>query len=81
MRPADIPAPQITWRETTDGFEFTADLDLSATGLPPAGPWRAGLTAVIEETSGRTGYWALAHPPGRADFHHHDGFALDLLAS
>ena len=37
-----------------------------------------GLSAVIEETSGRKSYWSLAHPPGKADFHHSDCFAHAL---
>ena len=45
-----------------------------------AGSWRLGLAAVIEEANGRISYWALAHPPGRADFHQTDGFALELPA-
>ncbi len=40
--------------------------------------WRLGLSAVIEETGGRRSYWALAHPPGKADFHHADCFALEV---
>ena len=40
----------------------------------------AGLSAVIADKHGRTAYWALAHPPGRADFHHKDCFALQLKA-
>jgi hypothetical protein len=28
--------------------------------------------------SGHKSYWALAHPPGRADFHHFDSFALEF---
>jgi hypothetical protein len=36
------------------------------------------LSAVIEERSGRLSYWALRHPPGKPDFHHRDGFALEL---
>ena len=40
--------------------------------------WRLGLSAVIEETSGRKSYWALAHPPGKPDFHHADCFAHEL---
>jgi hypothetical protein len=76
-----LSAPAIEWRATTDGFELTAALDLSrAPDLPPDGAWRLGLSAVIEEASGRSSYWALAHPPGKADFHHPDGFALDLPA-
>ena len=27
---------------------------------------------------GGISYWALAHPPGKPDFHHADGFALEL---
>jgi hypothetical protein len=33
---------------------------------------------VIEETSGGKSYWALAHPPGKPDFHHADGFVYEL---
>ena len=70
-----IAAPTIAWAATADGFELTATIDLS----PAAdAPWTVGLTAVIEEAGGGTAYWALAHPPGKADFHHSDGFALDL---
>ena len=50
-------------------------------GLPNDAAWRLGLSAVIEETSGRKSYWALAHPPGKADFHHSDCFALELPAA
>lgn len=39
-----------------------------------------GLSAVIEETDGTKSYWALAHPPGKPDFHHPDCFALTLPA-
>ena len=38
------------------------------------------LSAVIEETDGTKSYWALAHPPGKPDFHHRDCFALKLKA-
>jgi hypothetical protein len=36
------------------------------------------VSTVIEEPSGRVSYWALRHPPGKPDFHHRDGFALEL---
>lgn len=42
--------------------------------------WRLGLSAVIEESDGTKSYWALAHPPGKPDFHHPDCFALTLGA-
>jgi hypothetical protein len=42
--------------------------------------WQIGASAVIEETNGTKSYWALAHPPGKADFHHSDCFAAVLGA-
>jgi len=41
-------------------------------------PWSVGISTIIEESSGRKSYWALAHPQGKADFHHPESFALDL---
>lgn len=41
---------------------------------------RLGFSAVIEELDGTKSYWALAHPPGKPDFHHPDCFVLDLPA-
>ncbi|MCR5869724.1 MULTISPECIES: DOMON-like domain-containing protein [unclassified Sphingomonas] len=43
-----------------------------------AGGDQLNLTAVIEETDGTKSYWALAHPGDRPDFHHPDGFVLEL---
>ena len=39
---------------------------------------RVALLAVIENSAGDLSYWALAHPPGKPDFHHRDSFALTL---
>ena len=44
-------------------------------------PWRLGLSAVIEENSGRKSYWALKHPDGPPDFHRADCFTLELPAA
>lgn len=46
--------------------------------LPREAPWLLGLSAVIEETSGRKSYWALAHPAGKADFHDPNSFRCEL---
>jgi hypothetical protein len=46
--------------------------------IKSAGRWQMSLTAVIEETNGRKSYWALAHAAGKPDFHHKDGFILEL---
>ncbi|MET0307524.1 MAG: DOMON-like domain-containing protein [Sphingomonas sp.] len=51
-----------------------------AADLPLDRPWRFGLTAVIEEKSGRKSWWALAHPPGEPDFHDPACFTLELPA-
>ncbi|MGP1353343.1 MAG: DOMON-like domain-containing protein [Parasphingopyxis sp.] len=51
---------------------------LAAIGLPIESNWRIGLSAIIEETDGTKSYWALAHPPGKPDFHHPDCFTLEL---
>jgi hypothetical protein len=55
------------------------DAALPLAGLP-ARPCHAGLSAVIEEAGGRISYWALAHPVGKADFHHPACFATTLAA-
>ena len=60
-------------------LRVSAELD-RLPGLPGDSVWRLGLSAVIEETSGRKSYWALTHPPGKADFHQPDCFALQLPA-
>ncbi len=39
---------------------------------------RIALSAVIEETDGAKSYWALAHPPGKPDFHAPSCFAVAL---
>lgn len=59
-----------------------ASIDLGhAADLPLDRPWRVGLSAVIEERNGRKSFWALAHPPGKPDFHHEACFALELPAA
>jgi hypothetical protein len=40
--------------------------------------WELGLSVVLEEKNGAKSYWALAHPPGKPDFHHEDCFAHEL---
>lgn len=82
MQPAaGIGAPAIALNATRQGFELTAALQLDRVAdLPRAATWRLGLSAVIEAADGGVSYWALAHPPGKADFHHADCFALELAA-
>ncbi len=73
---AEIGAPRIDVQAGPEYYSLQAALDLS--DLPRDAGWRLGLAAVIEETSGRKSYWALAHPPGQPDFHHSDCFAHEF---
>ncbi|MBL8553526.1 MAG: DOMON-like domain-containing protein [Phenylobacterium sp.] len=75
MRAAEIAPPAIEVDRSGGRLELRARLELAeATGL-------LSLAAVIEETSGRISYWAVRHPAGsRPDFHHADGFAVELPA-
>jgi hypothetical protein len=73
MQPVSISPPKIALVSTDRGLELSAALQMEIEV-----PLRLGLSAVIEETSGRKSYWALAHPPGKPDFHHPDCFALEL---
>ena len=68
-----------TQRADADRYSLTARAHLG--GFQPDAPWPVSLSAVIEETSGRKSYWALAHPPGKPDFHHPDSFACVLEPS
>jgi hypothetical protein len=80
MRPAaELDPPGIEGRFDAGRYKLHALLDLDrVVGLPPDAVWQIGLSAVIEEKSGGKSHWALAHPPGKADFHHPDSFALEL---
>jgi hypothetical protein len=76
MAPLEPFAPPAIATKVTDrGLELSARLRLDEIA---GRPWRLGLSAVIEEVGGQVSYWAVAHPAGRPDFHHRDGFALDL---
>ena len=80
MRAAtDIGAPRIEVQTSPELFTLRASLALDQlSSLPREARWRLGLSALIEETSGRRSYWALAHPPGKPDFHHADCFAQEF---
>lgn len=59
------------------GHALDLSVHLTVPNLPAA-PWRLALSVVIEETDGNKSYWALAHAPGKPDFHHAAAFALEL---
>ena len=80
MRNADIEAPpDCRWRR--DDQHLGLDVTLRPLRWPVGAatlPLRVGLTAVIEDQSGTISYWALRHPGSRPEFHHPDGFVLDI---
>ncbi len=75
MADAPIAAPDIKTICTPDCLELSATITFD---LPQADLWHIGLSAVIELAGGDKSYWALRHPPGKADFHHDHGFALSF---
>lgn len=83
---AEIGAPRIEMETSPGRYILQASLELdravasseNGAGDGKIAPWRLGLSAVIEEAGGRRSYWALAHPPGKPDFHHSDCFALEV---
>lgn len=74
LEPAD--PPRIDIETLGDGFRLRAHLDVPDLALADDAP--LALCAVVEDQAGVKSYWALAHPPGQADFHHPDCFAAKL---
>ena len=74
--PVAVPDPRIAVRTDGQALELSASIEVGAAKL-----W-LGLCVVIEEMdvalSGAFSYWALRHPAARPDFHHPDGFALEI---
>jgi len=69
-----LPHPELTIERGAGRFDLTTRLRMP--GLPHTA--RMGLSAVIEAADGAKSYWSLKHPEGKPDFHHADGFALEL---
>lgn len=70
------PAPELAFARGADFMKLTVKLPEAA--LPRTDRLRLAVTAVLEAEGGHHGYWSLAHPPGKPDFHHHAGFVLSL---
>ena len=82
----EIGAPRTAVESSAERYVLRASLEidrmqaLSASGGRNGSDqkWPLGLSAIIEEKNGQRSYWALNHPPGKADFHHSDCFALEV---
>jgi len=67
----------------TDHFEDALMVDTKVRfaanwALSESGSLAIGLTAVMEDISGRKSHWAILHPAEKPDFHHPDGFVYRL---
>jgi hypothetical protein len=83
MTPADgVGVPQTRIAREADTLQVEASIAVAAireaTQPQASTPVRIALAAVIEDGDGRVSYWAQRHPPGKPDFHHPDGFALEI---
>jgi hypothetical protein len=72
--------PKIAVEQNVESLELSAGFRVdSFLGISPKIRLLLGLCAVIEDVNGSLSYWALKHPPGKPDFHHPDGFALEIV--
>jgi hypothetical protein len=75
-------APQISVRWSDQGLELESRVSMGQlVDLHDVRPLRVAMAAVIEDNTGGLSYWALRHPPGKPDFHHPTGFALEVIRS
>lgn len=79
MTAIEATAPIVTTTRSANNLVVNVFVDLNVfSDLKNCAKLRLALSAVIEDSDGGLSYWALAHPPGKPDFHHADSFALTL---
>ena len=75
-------APEIAVRRHEGGLELESVVRLRCLAdLRDARHLRVAMAAVIEDEAGGLSYWGLRHAPGKPDFHHPNGFALEVARS
>jgi hypothetical protein len=75
-------APQISVRRCDGGLELESEVRLRCLAdLRDARHLRVAMAAVLEDETGGLSYWGLRHAPGKPDFHHPNGFALEVARS
>jgi hypothetical protein len=82
MTPAAVePAPHLQVYRNPERLELSATVHIGALAeIAEAALLRIALTAVVEDAAGELSYWSLRHAAGKPDFHHSDGFVLELPA-
>lgn len=78
MAPLRDLHPVLALSATETEIVLGASLELPALAHIPV--WQLALAAVVEAIDGSRSYWALAHAPGRPDFHNRDCFIAILAA-
>jgi hypothetical protein len=74
--------PKISIHRGDGGLELESAVSLGhLADLRDARRLRVAMAAVIEDDTGTLSYWGLRHPPGKPDFHHPNGFALEVSRS
>ncbi len=73
-----LPCPAPTLESGCEANRLKLAATLPAAALPAGDLLTCALAVIVEAHDGRRGYWALAHPPGKPDFHHRSGFTLCL---
>ena len=61
-----------------EGATLQLDVNLPKSAFPHGESLRLAVDAILETSDSCLGYWALTHPSGKPDFHHHAGFVLSL---
>jgi hypothetical protein len=75
-------APDLEVHAGGERLELTARVPLAGLALLEGEvQLRLALAAVSEAASGPLTYWAAQHAPGQPDFHHPDGFVLELRSA
>ena len=75
---AEIPIPAIAVHSDLGRYSLQASLNLESLYLPEQPLWHLGVSAVIEDKSGRLSYWALAHASDKPDFHRSESFVYEF---
>lgn len=78
MNALDVAAPEIRTDTSDDSITITVSMQLPTAWLLPT--LLVGASVVVSEENDSMSYWAIAHPPGKPDFHHRDCFAFHLEA-
>jgi hypothetical protein len=83
MSPAEMDqAPEIALHRGNDSLELRTVVRLATLAhLRGATRLKIAPAAVIEDNNGNLSYWGLRHAPGKPDFHHPTGFALEVTRS